>query len=129
MILDKKWKYIAKDSDDNTWIFSDKPVFKPDHKRWAADSGETFNIGDNHLTDFTPEDSLHEIIHHKDSSISFKKVKPPKPKFNIGDIVKCEQFYKGEIVNIFWIESTEKYEYEVKVISLKYYYDSSLERF
>lgn len=77
-MIDKKWKWVAKDEDGSIWAYVERPFVGKDlhwHLDHCGDEDvESFSILKIDTADW--KDSLHEIIHHEDGKIEFRKARP-----------------------------------------------------
>lgn len=72
-MIDKKWKWVARDEDGRTFVFTKRPIAVG--PAWGCSPAflavtDLFNLKDDW------EESLHEIIHHEDGKIEFRKARP-----------------------------------------------------
>lgn len=86
-MIDKKWKWVAKDENNQTYLFIERPVltkdnallvWKTQHSNNWHPCNEIISLQDNFV------DSLYEIIHHADGKIEFRKA---RPDLNVDDPV------------------------------------------
>lgn len=74
-MIDKKWKWVAKDDSAQVFVFSVHP--KMLEHRWASSQGTDTILKTKMLViEGNWQDSLHEIIHHEDGKIEFRKARP-----------------------------------------------------
>ena len=75
-MIDKKWKWLAKDADGVIYLYQRRPriigVTWSDSKDLTC-SPESILWAD---IPFQWKDSLHEILHHEDGKIEFRKARP-----------------------------------------------------
>ena len=74
-MIDKKWKWVAKDSSSAIYVFTAKPVLLDYHEEWKP-GGECESCSRVLVINGNWKDSLHEIIHHEDGKIEFRKARP-----------------------------------------------------
>ena len=97
-MIDKKWKWVAKDSSSAIYVFTAKPVLLDYHEEWKP-GGECESCSRVLVINGNWKESLHEIIHHEDGKIEFRKVRPELKvddpvlvKLRIADRWSCRHF-------------------------------------
>ena len=74
-MIDKKWKWVAKDADDGIYLFQRRPIIIG--TKWSDAKEASYYVDSDLWTLHSAwKDSLHEIIHHEDGKIEFRKARP-----------------------------------------------------
>jgi hypothetical protein len=90
----QRWRWIAKEEDDDVWMYTSKPVAR--EKTWCLEvDGAVCNAKPFDLPDLGPwRDSLHEIL--PDGTL---KKHIERPDLKVDDRVLCKYFNKDEWVS------------------------------
>ena len=75
-MIDKKWMWVARDKNGGVYVFSSRPVVSDDRPVWRCEAGDFVRCDSLFSDQGDWKDSLHEIIHHEDGKIEFRKALP-----------------------------------------------------
>ena len=76
-MIDKKWKWVAKDKNGAVYVFTQRPKIEVGRISWTTPGEGGYEpSGPIFILDDDWKESLHEIIHHEDGKIEFRKVRP-----------------------------------------------------
>ena len=75
-MINKKWKWVAVDEGGYIYVFTNRPPMSKDRPVWMCAIGDCVRCDDFFSYEGDWKGSLHEIIHHEDGKIEFRKALP-----------------------------------------------------